>query len=187
MVLFPYVLEARGAWWIVEQPTGSLLSDHPRFQQFIASVDVWSHTAHMGMFGSATRKPTWLFSNRPCVGEIDRLPLRWWCSELSESNLYETINGQDRRSVNGVHAALKESQHYPAAFGHAVAAVHAAHASDLQITTLERNRDASACVRIPDVWNIPADEDTWEDAHTASVLEFLTAGKGHEITGRNKR
>ena len=59
------ICEAKKVWWMLEQPTSSLMELHPCFQQLMAlpSVQIRRLSTCMVYFGSATRKPTWLYSS----------------------------------------------------------------------------------------------------------------------------
>ena len=41
VVLLLYLLHAKGCVFIVEQPQGSLMPEHPRFAAFLLAVVVW--------------------------------------------------------------------------------------------------------------------------------------------------
>lgn len=50
------------AWWVVEQPKGSWMEEHPCFQDLLSRVNVFRHSIQMIDFGSKSSKPTWLYS-----------------------------------------------------------------------------------------------------------------------------
>ena len=50
-------------WWILEQPRGSWMEEHPAFQEVLHMVHVFRHSLSMGRYGSKTEKPTWLYSS----------------------------------------------------------------------------------------------------------------------------
>ena len=58
-----WMAAARGLMFIVEQPKGSLLEHHPRWQQLARVVCVFRHYVAMSSFGSHSEKGTWLYSN----------------------------------------------------------------------------------------------------------------------------
>ena len=173
MVLHLFVLEARGCWWILEQPMSSLLEEHPRFQQFISSHVVWRYTLRMGAFGAETAKPHWLYSNKPWVREIDFHCSRWWHPALATAETTSFVLREDlSRATTGNKGTLKDSQHYPRAFGDAVAAVHLAHEAELRAANAAADAAASL-LRVPEFEVAKRGEDPWEDAELSSVDEFL--------------
>ena len=50
--------EARGVWWVVEQPLTSIMHLHKRFQRLLQTTVVFYHSFDMRRFGSPSRKPT---------------------------------------------------------------------------------------------------------------------------------
>lgn len=57
-----FVCAALQVWWILEQPKGSCMEDHPAFQYFMRQVTTFRHYMTMGEYGGPTQKPTWLYS-----------------------------------------------------------------------------------------------------------------------------
>ena len=53
---------AISAWWVLEQPAGSLFQEHVLFQELIRLVSVFRTHINMFDFGHAAPKPTWLYS-----------------------------------------------------------------------------------------------------------------------------
>ena len=60
-----WIAFALQAWFIVEQPKGSLMELHPCFQAFLARVRMFRYYMRMSEYGSPTEKPTWLYSSIP--------------------------------------------------------------------------------------------------------------------------
>ena len=60
--LLIFLAAARGIWWILEQPRGSLLQYHPAFQLLSSMLKVYRKHIKMGNYGSLTEKATWLYS-----------------------------------------------------------------------------------------------------------------------------
>lgn len=56
------VAHALKAFWIVEQPRGSLMEAHPLFQEVLAMIHTFKKSILMGNFGAPTDKPTWLYA-----------------------------------------------------------------------------------------------------------------------------
>ena len=65
------IAHSLGRRFIIEQPAGSLMPQHPRFQELMQKVPVTKHAMSMGDFGSRNRKPTWLFTNFPSIDILD--------------------------------------------------------------------------------------------------------------------
>ena len=53
---------AKQVWWLLEQPSGSLLELHPRFQELAAMLQIFRKFIQMGRFGAGSKKGTWLYS-----------------------------------------------------------------------------------------------------------------------------
>jgi len=58
-----FICQAMGCFWILEQPKGSLMQLHPRFQEFMGRITTFRHAISMGDYGAASRKPTWLYAS----------------------------------------------------------------------------------------------------------------------------
>ena len=58
------VCSAKGVYWILEQPSGSLLEEHPLFQWLIRRIPVYRTSLQMKTYGHWADKPTWLYSSR---------------------------------------------------------------------------------------------------------------------------
>lgn len=56
---------AKGCWWCLEQPKGSLLDQHVLFQAMLKlkEVTVKRVTCSLGYFGADTLKPLWIYSS----------------------------------------------------------------------------------------------------------------------------
>lgn len=57
------ICAAKHVWFILEQPSSSLMEYHVLFQRFLALIPMRKLTMNMGDFGSATLKPTHLYSS----------------------------------------------------------------------------------------------------------------------------
>ncbi|CAE7244498.1 unnamed protein product [Symbiodinium sp. CCMP2592] len=58
-----YLAAARGVWFVLEQPSGSLFQEHPRIQQLLRILKLRKKLIHMLDFGGFSSKPTWLYSS----------------------------------------------------------------------------------------------------------------------------
>ncbi len=60
-----FLAAARGIFWVVEQPRGSLLDQHPCFQRTMQVIDMWRKHIKMINYGAGTETATWLYSGDP--------------------------------------------------------------------------------------------------------------------------
>ena len=107
LVLLLYIAASNGVMFVVEQPKGSLLQYHPRFQQLMADMQLWRKFISMRAFGAHSSKGTWLYSNRMCVQDVGL----WQCPVSDEVvqlvNTYVDKNGRKhirRQGAQGVSA-----------------------------------------------------------------------------------
>ena len=68
VVLLLCIAAAKGCWWMMEQPKGSLLEDHVAFQVFLRmlqklNASVSRCSTSLCWFGADTRKPLWIYSS----------------------------------------------------------------------------------------------------------------------------
>lgn len=54
---------AKGIWFVLEQPSSSLMQYHCIFQRFLRLISLKKLSMHMGDFGADTLKPTILYSS----------------------------------------------------------------------------------------------------------------------------
>ena len=57
-----WICAALQVWWVLEQPTNSVMEGIPAFQAFMKSVKVFRKSICMQDYGGPTKKPTWLYS-----------------------------------------------------------------------------------------------------------------------------
>ena len=67
-LVFLWIAQALRVHWILEQPKGSVMELHPRFQEMLGRLSLWKHTISMKAFGAPSMKPTWLYSS-PLIEE----------------------------------------------------------------------------------------------------------------------
>ena len=60
---------ARGLFWVLEQPKGSLFQYHPLIQHVLSLIKVSRKHIRMGDYGAPSQKPTWLYTG-PMSGPI---------------------------------------------------------------------------------------------------------------------
>lgn len=115
-----FMVSAMGLFWIVEQPSTSLMELHPHWQWFITVVPVFRHTIHMRDFGGESQKGTYLDCSHSFISGIDefRCPSKVPAKpDLQVSRKYIDSNGISRVSGG---QDLKGTQVYPEGFGKAV-------------------------------------------------------------------
>lgn len=70
--LLLYILNARSATWLYEQPASTLLFEHPRMQFLFRQHSCFRVHTWMGSFGGDSPKATYLYSNKASVGTLRR-------------------------------------------------------------------------------------------------------------------
>jgi len=126
-------------WVVIEQPAGSCLWDYGRFQELAASFDVWRHSVFMQNYGGPTAKPTWLWSNRKFIAEIDSYASQPQQQQQQQS-LVQVWEGHDGKRKFRGNSATKGSQEYPIGFGVAVAKLYSKHDGTLKQQAHEWHR-----------------------------------------------
>ena len=158
MSLILWALEAKKVLWLYEQPSTSLLFQHPRMQHFIKHRTVFKCHMWMGAFGADTPKGTHLWAPDACVSKFS-LPLP------NDKELVTKKVLPDGGAQATGNSALKGNQSYPPAFGHATVGVW-----KLATKRLQPLVNAS----LPNVW--ASRHDKWSDADLAEVFQFLSLG-----------
>lgn len=70
--LLAWLVSWRHGWWIIEQPSSSVMIDHPRMQQLVSHHTVYKHVVCMAWYGGTSMKRTHLYSNAMFLAEMDR-------------------------------------------------------------------------------------------------------------------
>jgi hypothetical protein len=174
VVLCLYLASAKGMWWCLEQPRGSLLARHPRFLELAANLPVFRHSFNMRDHGGGSLKPTWIYSNRDFVSELDEVAAGA-SGEAPKQLARRYEDGNGRMRVQGTEH-LKGSQAYPVQFGLAVARIYQRHEEQLKrdaaiakadaLTLLDANHENLVEMSCND-------SDLWTDAGLSSVLSYL--------------
>ena len=168
MMLLLLLLDCMGVLWVVEQPAGSLMQVHARFESLIETRCVYRHSLHMKDFGAASSKPTWLYSNKPWISDISALapPLG---SPHATHQLVDSWRdpGSGKLRCQG-NSRTKSSQSYPEGFGIAFAELTSLHASDIYKSSRRAERRAKS-KSLPSV----KCDDAWIDANLSPVLALL--------------
>jgi len=169
-----------GLLWIVEQPLRSLLFEHPRMKGLYNMMQITRTHTLMWRFGARSKKPTWLWSNRDWLHEIENwaLPLLRRRSIHPLAPSIKDKKGQPRFSGG---KKTKESQAYTRGFGCAVANVFSAHQHELKAQwEIFQARVESQAQRGDEdkLWTmmttaLPPDRIGWADAKLAGVFAYL--------------
>ena len=117
MALALLLLQVRGAGWVLEQPSSSIMYLHDAMQ-WLWHRQRW-HTAvtSMGAFGGPTQKPTKLRSNKAWIGKMRKKPsvndqVRFKELKVTTARQLEP-HADGRKRVSGEAQGLKDSQIYP--------------------------------------------------------------------------
>lgn len=112
-----------GIYFIIEQPTSSILWQHPRIQQMFQRLGtqvINTHT-YMGMYGGDSEKGMKLYGTAPFLAELKDTMDKKVAAKLPQKELVKrTRLSSGRISISGG-ADLKASQAYPRRFGIRVA------------------------------------------------------------------
>lgn len=163
MAIIQWVLEAKQCFWLYEQPSTSLLFEHPRLQQFLCARPAFKAFTWMGAFGADSPKGTFLWSPRPAAVDFQRnLPRRVWAANM----VNKKVLADGRTSVSGG-CDLKRSQAYTKEFGMSCVAIW------LKDPVLPPPKLEAA--KIPDIWGSLTKKDSWEDAKASEVLQYLSS------------
>ena len=127
-VLLLYLCHSKGVFFMLENPRGSHLEKHPCFQALLRDIPIYRTCVELGDFGGNTAKAVWLYSNYPCIHELQAFARANRNTDVKKDTLVEyKINESGERKVYGIKAALRESQSYPRAFGEAVNSLYLRH------------------------------------------------------------
>ena len=73
LVLLLFISAAKKMFYVVEQPSGSLLQFHTNFQAFCKKIQMWRKFVSMGEYGAGSEKGTWLYSGALAALGIPKL------------------------------------------------------------------------------------------------------------------
>ena len=180
LVLLLMVVIAKCGIYVIENPAGTLLWQHERFQYFCNKM-AWVYTISFWMahFGSPTPKRTTVMSNSKFVGMLHMGPFsRSKCKKSSTTRQYRDRQG--RKRFVGT-SKLKASQVYPAGFGTRLLDVYK------KANHEEIRRDLRKCYavdpKLSDRENFVAYPigDLWLDANVLDVIVYIRKYKGLTI------
>ena len=180
MALLIWLMEALNVWWVVEQPAGSLLMQHPRLQAVLKRFNIYVHKFAMHDFGHPATKPTWLYSNRKWIDGLNAFKLHEYV-EVSQRLTERCTDRVGRETFTG-NADTKASQAYPDGFGFAMTQLYRQHDAELKrdaavweeyvlrTVSVESVRGILHVVRADDKLN----PEGWVDAKLGPVFEYLS-------------
>jgi len=163
-VLLLLLLASRGCWWVLEQPQGSLMQEHPALQHLMSVMTVYRHCIQMCHYGASSKKRTWLYSNARWICDVDlyktciqpRCPTQLVTTSINKAGKVTTTGNAD----------LKASQHYPVGFGRAICNIYMDHCGQLKET-------AGAVMNMDIKWLNSVPSEPWQEANLKPVLQFM--------------
>ena len=130
LVLVLEILTLRGVFWIIEQPTNSVMWDYPAMQACLQRHGIRQGVQlDMGAYGGTSLKPTTLMGTAPYLWVLERRCPRGLRERLSLEGVVTTTTWTDesgQKRAQGT-AELKGTQAYPEGFGAAHALAFAGH------------------------------------------------------------
>lgn len=185
LILCCLVVLARRAIFIIENPHGSLIFRHHRFEYLTNLVAfVYRQAFWMGLLGGQTPKRLLAWSNDNLISALDLGKL---CREKRESltgkkttRRYVDRNGRTR--FVGNKAALKQSQEYPTGFGKRL--LQAYTRSCDQPPRKDLRRKFALDIRKTDrelFQEYPCNPDQWFDAELPKTFWYLAGSRSLRI------
>jgi hypothetical protein len=170
VVILCLIAAALGLSFIVEQPEGSLLEQHPRWQHLCRMTQVFRHTIRMWDYGAQSEKPTWIYSNFAEVAHIDMFK----SGRLSRKRKHLEIT-HHFVDKTGVHRSrggkdLKATQTYTEGFANAVFKWQKCMRDNIAACENELMA-ASAGVSLEPLSDLPL-QAAWADAEADGVLRL---------------
>ena len=171
LVLLITMLLAKNVFFILEQPTDSIMQSHPRIQWLCSMGLLYRTSVRMADFGHTSVKASWLYSGHPFVGDIKLFTTHEGRWRPLESLTSVTVD-DNVRMITGRPSSLKCSQAYTPEFGRAVLKVHQLHMQPLRDRYLAMALEAStANVSLTDLPD--EDNDTWPDARIDDLKRWI--------------
>ena len=90
-LIIVWVAASLACWWLVEQPQGSWMQQHPCFQHVLRALNVYRYRLAMGDYGAKSQKPTWLYSSDLVEIEIQCFWRIWYSPLLLKPDLLTTV------------------------------------------------------------------------------------------------
>jgi len=119
------ICTAKGIWWVLEQPSTSIMEYHPLFQELLKMITVHKKGIAMSSFGAPTKKRTTLYSSHAEIDDIDQFQVPERLESKQMVIRYTNSKGESR-CCGG--RDLKGSQAYPKQFADALSKCRTLHA-----------------------------------------------------------
>ena len=180
LMLFILVMCMKGVWWLIEQPSSSLMHCHPRFAWMMRSLPGKIHKQFvwLGAYGAESKKGIHLYSQHAFVQELYRpLPTnRVW---QGRGIVTHATKADGSVSVSGG-AKLKETQTYPKAFGLAIERVYSRHKDEIMKSARDMQEQILSKGVPLEVLHLEAtSRGQWSDAKLMEVWGYLVGSDNH--------
>ncbi len=164
--LLMLLIEALDLWWLLEQPSTSILMDWPSMQYVKSITNDWAEAkTYLLQYGAPSEKCINVYSNR------------WWAFALARrrpaivagrnSGLVSTKRRDDgSNAVTGNASLLKGSQAYPDGFGQYFFRVWTAYAVNLA-------RKPSLCVAPSELQVRDISHTAWAHLNIAPIMHYI--------------
>ena len=110
MVLTLFIILARGALWLLEQPKSSVMHLHPRLALFMSRNPARRAHTSMGAYGAPSMKPSMLTGNVPFLLQLKKLPSE---NDRARFASHSVVDVDEFGAVTGRGSELKATQEYP--------------------------------------------------------------------------
>ena len=181
VVLFALLCMAKGVFFVIEQPRGSSLWVHPRFQWLIKHFDIHRASFNMASFGSDTVKPTWLWSAHKCIQYIgdfapasQRRTTDARCSASAKATTISYVQFDGTRAVDGG-PDLKPTQANPDHFGRALVSLHRHYYEEIKAEHVAMMRGVRKAETRGKLGRTSKSSESWPRARIDSVMRALNA------------
>ena len=167
LVLIMYILMAKGIFFVIEQPRGSLMERHPRFKRMMSTYGIHRVYISMGDYGASSQKPTWLYSAHECIENIKMFTLPG-ARRRKRRLATEYIDKRGEMKIMG-NARVKRSQAYTTAFAAALVKVYQ-HSEASILEASDRLMKKTKDLDMPDIYQTAKGSDRWLDARLDAVF-----------------
>ena len=110
MVITLFIVLARRAQWLLEQPKSSVMHLHPTLAWFIGGNPSSRVHTSMGVFGAPSHKPSMRTGNVPFIDSLKKSPTD---DDRVRFAMHQVVDVDEYGSVTGRGAELKATQEYP--------------------------------------------------------------------------
>ena len=174
VALLCLLLTAKGVFWILEQPKGSLLEHHPRMQLLARRFNLWRCAFPMGNFNAESRKDTWCYSFHSCIMHLPKYATCKFEATTTECEISVVHMREDGTAAVSGGKDLKNSQHYPEEFGAAITHLYFEHAKSIKAEFKAFRSEVEHADAFKNIWSAATGRDqVWRDAGIKKVMNFL--------------